>query len=146
MDADTQTALDTAADDAMREYQTQESCDRALTMRKVLTDGVCRIREVLDTAVYPCVGYIWTEFGEKFPVFNIGVREAAKANIAARVKLDIQMSARGTRYVTGMARLPVDASTSGWPCLKCWQVLARPSADGRFYQCPRCAYQMEVGP
>lgn len=157
MDADTYAELDALADAAMADYQTQASRDRALSMRQSLTDGVCRIRDVSDNAALPCVGYVWTDLGEKFPVFDLFTREQAKALTGKRVKLSIRMSARGTRYVVGMLPMPVDTSTQVWPCPRCGGMaglhettrLGAMSWLGErsfVYQCRTCAYQMEVGP
>lgn len=144
-------ALDLAADEAMRESQTQESRDRALDMKRLLTDGVCRITDVKDKQDYPCVGEIWTDLGERFPVFQVYTREQARALIGKRVKLTIHMSEKGSRYVTDMMAMPVDVSTEVWPCPKCGGT-ARCDGGRRdgiwiyFYICPVCSYQMEVGP
>lgn len=160
MDTNTQAALDAAADAAMSEYQTDESRERALRLKNVLTDGVCRIVDVQDQLHPPCVGLIYTDLGEKFPVFDVFTREQAKTLTRKRVKLTIQMSAKGTRYVTGMMAMPPDASTELWLCPRCGNEAKRysgvvaddfglpkePREIRQFYACTSCAYQMEVGP
>jgi predicted RNA-binding Zn-ribbon protein involved in translation (DUF1610 family) len=152
MDADLKAELDAAADAAMSEYQTQDSRERALSLKPVLTDGICRIVDVQDQLHPPCVGLIHTDLGEKFPVFDIFTREQAKTLNGQRVKLRIQMSRRGTRYVTGMMALPIDGRSEYWVCPRCGQpsqrvlVGASNSSDFRWiYRCTSCAYQMEVG-
>lgn len=161
MDADTYAALDQAADEAMREYSTQESRDRALAHARVLTDGVCRITSVDDSAFLPCVGYVFTDLEEKFPVFDVFTREQAKTLTGKRVKLSIRMSARGTRYIVGMLPMPVDTSTDVWPCPRCGGVARLKENPSEyiivpevgpvmtfkrdFYACSLCSYQMEVG-
>jgi len=158
MDADTKAELDAMADEAMREHNARipEALAFAREHRKLLTDGVCRITEVKDQLHLPCVGQIWTDLGERFPVFQVFVREQARALIGKRVKLQMEMSVKGTRYVTGMMAMPVDTSTDVWPCPKCGGVAkleqyrwsAPPGAYEwkTFYRCPACLYQMRAEP
>ena len=148
MDADLKAALDAAADDAAKEYQTSRAS--AVELKRVLTDGVCRIVDVTDNLHPPCVGEIHTDLGETFPIFALFTREQAKSLKGKRVKLAIEMSARGTRYVVGMHALPQDTSTEVWPCPRCGGIamLRRPLrvSTVAIYSCVACAYQMEVEP
>lgn len=157
MDADTKAELDRLADLAEAEYQVMRA--EAAKTPHVLTDGVCRITEVEDALHPPCVGKIYTDLGEKFPVFDVFTREQAKSLVGKRVKLAIQMSAKGTRYVTGMMAMPVDTSTDVWPCPRCgksaWHMIIAPAVmppefivlpSFDAYVCESCHYQMEVGP
>lgn len=78
MDADTKAALDAIADETEARYQVLR--DSAKDFPRVLTDGVCRITDVISEAQPPCVGYIWTDLGEKFnPKVRGGARELASA-------------------------------------------------------------------
>lgn len=152
MDADLKAELDALADETERDYQVLR--DSAKDFPRVLTDGVCRITEVIDNAQPPCVGYVWTNLGEKFPVFDVFTREQAKTLTGKRVFLKMAMSRRGTRYVVGMQTMPVDASTPVWPCAKCggaavriaWWVIVGDVVARDTYFCHDCLYQMEVGP
>jgi predicted RNA-binding Zn-ribbon protein involved in translation (DUF1610 family) len=145
--ADIYAELDAIADEAEREYQV--SRDFAKQIGKALTDGESRIVSVQDQLHPPCVGRIHTDLGESFPVFDLGTREQAKSLVGKRVKLNIRMSAKGTRYVVGMMALPTDYATTHWPCPKCGDVCEISSRDNfrtMFYGCRSCAYQMEAKP
>jgi len=154
MDADLKAELDAAADAAIAACEPAD--ERAVSLKKVLTDGICRIVDVQEQLHPPCVGIIYTDLGEKFPVFALRVREQALALQGRRVKLVIEMSSRGTRYVTGMTPLPAEATTDYWPCARCGAPTrvgfgaATGSRAGirvvELYRCTSCAYQMEVGP
>lgn len=149
MDADTKLALEDTADAVMKTALAPDSAADVLRFRTVLTDGVCRITDVIaDLTNLPCVGYVKTDLGETFPVFEWARREIARVFIGRRVKLYLDTSAKGTRYFTGLAVLPVDTSAPAWVCAKCGGVAkVRTSGDGAGrYCCTRCAYQMEAKP
>ena len=147
MDADTKADLERTADAAMQ--IPQESAADYLRFRTLLTDGVCRITDVVpDLSNLPCVGYIKTDLGETFPVFKWALRELARVFIGRRVYLHLKMSEQGTRYMVGLGVMPVDTSCRSWPCPKCGGIARVPeSGDGAGrYCCTSCAYQMEALP
>ena len=136
--------LDALAEQLETRYTEQSRAD-ALKIKQVLTDPVpCRIVEVKD-AFPPAKCEIITDLGEKLPAFTMLVRSLAELLKGKRVYLTIRMSGTGHRYVVDMLAAPRPRPNQAplHSCANC-QKWARLTADGTHYECPSCAFRMEM--
>src|SRR5262245_48076122 len=97
----TDSELDRMADEAVgwvsKRYQPH------YWFRRVLLDGKTKITAVEHNGEGQIVaGFVRSSCGERFPVFDPAVLFACRCALGKWVKLDLKMSARGTRYVVGL--------------------------------------------
>src|SRR5262245_53270989 len=95
----TDAELDRMADEAIGWVSTHRV---EYWLRRVLVDGKTKIVAVESTPGNLACGFVRSDCGERFPVFDHDVLLACQCALGRWMKLDLKMSERGTRYVVGL--------------------------------------------